>query len=1128
MARNCTSSTVQNHSFFRAGREHRWLALAFVLLMTFIQPVVHGQTDTARITGSVADASGAAIAGATVTVTNLEQGTVYNSVSDNTGNFVVAALPRGTYNVSVTAKGFEGQSEGVTLDVSQVQAINFKLSPGEVTTSVTVTSAAPLVETSTSSEGEVIHGRQVTELPLNGRNFTALALLSPGVTRGQYGSSASGVNGDAETFRNQESGGGAVSSNGLRQQANNYILDGIDNNEALVNTLVFFPNIDATQEFRVNTSIAPAEFGRAGGAIVQTSIKSGTNEIHGSAFEFARSSLFDANPNYSFFGAAPQPALPFKRNEFGGSVGFPIIKNKLFVFGDYQGYREDTPLNAQFVTVPTALMRTGNFSELTDWAAANPGQSTTNNPACAGSTPNVGAIYDPLTCIPFTNNVIPAARLNSAAVKYLKAYPLPNVPGTDDGTQNNFRTIRRQITHYDTFDTRVDGSIGAKDQLFARFAYDQSDFDRTSEFAALPAGFASGANNAHARGIAAGDTHIFSANVLNEFRAGYNRYTFTNAPVFSNIPISADLGIVNANRNPELGGGALIGGYQNQLEYTGDYGTYAVPENMYEFIDGLTFAHGNHTFKFGGSAIRRDVSYFRPISGKGYFQIGNGDFTGYEVSELLVGFVDNYSIGAQSGFFGTRNYEWGMYAQDDWKISPRLTLNLGVRYDIITYPTEEHNRQSDLNATTGTIELAGVNGVPRSIENNDFDNFAPRVGFSYDLFGTGKTVLRGGYGIFYFLDRGGIDNQLGQQVPFGGSVEYTASSGYRIAFTGQGPQGNNDSNLATSPLPLPGYPNFNPSNPPAGINIFTTHRDNQIPMVHQYSLQIEQQIGPKTLLSIAYVGNKAQHLATGYNYNTTALNGGPQPLPNLGQVVAEFNNGYSYYNSLQVSVERRYYQGLTLTASYTWAHNIDDSDGYLGYSAVSPLYVFNTSINKGNSSIDQRNVFVASALYDLPFGHGRKFGSNWNRTIDTVFGGWQLNTIVQAEGGTPFSVTYPQYGGNVSIRASNNGPVKLPHSISGYWFDPTGFYKPALGTDGNLGRNGIYGPGLATGDVSIFKNLSLTERVKAELRAEAFNITNTPQFTNPDSNVGDGNFGQINATRQYSERQLQMAVRFTF
>lgn len=371
MSRNQFTSAVAAGSF-GSRPSLRWLVPVVALFLLLFSNHVAAQTDTARIQGSVVDSSGAAIRGATVKVTSVEQGTVFTATSDDAGNFTVSALPRGNYSITVEATGFQGQSQGVTLQVSQVQAINFKLNPGTVNTVVTVTDAAPLVETSTSSIGEVVQGRQVTELPLNGRNFTTLALLTPGVTRGQYGDISSGVSGNAETFRNQESGGGAVSSNGLRQQANNYLLDGIDNNEALVNTLVFFPNVDATQEFRVNTSVAPAEFGRAGGAIVQTSIKSGTNQIHGSAFEFARSSLFDANPNYSFFGATPQAALPFKRNEFGGSLGMPILKDKLFVFGDYQGYRESTPLNAQFLTVPTALMRTGDFSEL----LGLPGSST--------------------------------------------------------------------------------------------------------------------------------------------------------------------------------------------------------------------------------------------------------------------------------------------------------------------------------------------------------------------------------------------------------------------------------------------------------------------------------------------------------------------------------------------------------------------------------------------------------------------------------------------------------------------------------------------------------------------------------------------------------------------------------
>ena len=539
-----------------------------------VRPVT-AQTDTARIQGTVTDATGAVVSGATITVTNTDTGSVLTVSSDAGGNFSANALPIGHYKAEVKAQGFQGQAQNFLLTVSQVQAINYKLAVGEASSVVEVTDSAPLVESASSSLGEVIEGRQVTELPLNGRNFTQLALLTPGVTRGNYGNAASGVNGDAETFRNNSSGGGSLSNNGLRPQANNYILDGIDNNESLVNTLDFFPNIEGTQEFRVNTSTAPAEFGRAGGAVVQSSIKSGTNSIHGSVFDFERSSLFDASPNYQFLGAGPAPVLPFKRHTFGASLGLPIIKDKLFLFGDYQGLREAQPLNSEVITVPTARMRTGDFSELL-------GQTVTQAPQfCTPATVVVGGIYDPLTCAQFSGNIIPAGRQNAAAVKYLNAYPLPNIPGTNNGTENNYRTIRKDIRHFNTFDARLDYRM-AKDQIFARFVYDNSAFTRTSRLPLLPAGFASGSNNVHGRGYAIGDSHSFTANIINEFRAGYNRYTFSNVPVFSNEPISQNLGIVNANRTAALGGGALIGGYNNQLEYTGDYGTYSVPENTYQ------------------------------------------------------------------------------------------------------------------------------------------------------------------------------------------------------------------------------------------------------------------------------------------------------------------------------------------------------------------------------------------------------------------------------------------------------------------------------------------------------------------------------------------------------------------
>jgi Carboxypeptidase regulatory-like domain len=1108
----------------RTGAWLRRMAILVVLLSS-ASFVAMAQTDTGRVTGTVEDATGAVLPGATVAVTNLATSATQTATADQSGNFSFPALPRGSYQLTAKMNGFATATQNFDLDVSQVRNAEFRLPAASVATEVRVTDAVPLVDTATSSIGETIEGRQVTELPLNGRNFTQLALLTPGVTRGNYGNSAQGVNGDAETFRNSSSGGGSLSTNGLRPQANNFILDGIDNNEGLVNTLEFFPNIEGTQEFRVNTSTAPAEFGRAGGSVVQSSIKSGTNSIHGSAFEFARSSLFDASPNYRFQGAPETPVLPFKRNTFGGSLGAPILKNKLFVFGDYQGLRENQPLNPQVLTVPTARMRTGDFGELL-------GTGLTQAPTICGvsgvSTTTVdGGVYDPETCQQFPGNVIPKDRLNSAGLAYLNAYPLPNIPGIANGTQNNFRTIRTDTRHFNTFDVRLDYSPADRDRLFARFAYDNSNFDRTSEFPSLPAGFASGSNYVHARGYALGETHTFTPNVINELRVGYNRYTFANVPVFSNLPISANLGIVNANRNSSLGGGALIGGNGGQLEYTGDYGTYKVPENTYQINDAVSYVRGRHTFKFGANGIRREVAFFRPISGKGYFQLGNGDFTGYDVSEVLAGFADNYSIGAQDGLFGTRNYEVGAFAQDDWRVTQRLILNLGVRYDLITFPTEEHNRQAALNPSTGQLDIAGVNGVPRSVIDNNYDNFAPRFGFSYDLSGKGKTILRGGYGIFYFLDRGGIDNQLGQQVPFGGSTAYVASNGYRIAFTGQNPvNGSVNSALAKNPLPLPTTSQL------AGANVFAVNRTEKLPTVQQYDLQMQEQLGNSTMMTIGYVGNMATHLATGYNYNSKPFGspaGTPNAFPDLGQVVYNLNNGVSRYNSLQAQLNYRATKSLITTASYTWAHNLDNTDGYLGFYAVSPIYFYDHRLNKGNSSLDQRHVFTASAVYDLPFGRGRRFGTNINRPLDLLAGGWQFNAIVQAETGTPFSVLFPQYGGGTSIRADILQPVSYPKSISGYWISPDTFSKTQpVDREGTSGRNAFYGPGLRTGDISLFKTLSLTERLKTELRAEVFNVTNTPQFANPDTTITDANFGRITATRQSSERQMQMVVRILF
>ncbi|WP_433984507.1 TonB-dependent receptor [Tunturiibacter empetritectus] len=689
--------------------------LLLLLLCLLFIPVLslQAQTDTGRVTGIVTDPTGAVIPGTTLKLINADTGVTLAVTAGNDGNFTFSAVPRGNYRVEASHSGFQSVNQSFALQVSQVQTIEFKLTVGSDSQTVEVTDAAPVVDLSTSSTGAVIEGKQVTDLPLNGRNFTTLANLIPGVTRGAFNSDASGRNGNVETFRYSDSGGGALSVNGLRQQSNNFILDGVDNNESLVNSIVFFTPPEAIQEFRVTTSVAPAEFGRAGGAILQNSVKSGTNSIHGSAFGYFRDQIFDANSLY-FNPGTPAPA--FQRKQFGVAAGGPLWKDKIFLFGDYQALRQKQPKDTGFYTVPTALMRQGNFSELLGQnVTSNPGtfSSATGCPAlAANATVVVGAIYDPTTCQPFAGNIIPQNRINSAGLKYLNAFDAP----TRGGILNNYFAVRKAIQNFNDFDVRLDYHVSQKDSVFVRYSYGQDNLNVNSLFTNLPAGFASGGNVNHPRGGAAGYTHIFTSNLVNEFRFGYIRPEFAYVNPDQGTPISANLGIVNANRNPLLGGGALIGGSNTQIEYTGDGGPYSVPEKTFQYLDSVTYTRGKHTMKAGANVLRREVDFFQGNDSKGYFVLGGvnypgtGRFTGYETSEILAGFSD-YEIGAASTFFKTFNYETGYFVQDDWKATRRLTLNLGVRYDLYTYPYEQNNNQANYDFSTASLQVAGVNGT---------------------------------------------------------------------------------------------------------------------------------------------------------------------------------------------------------------------------------------------------------------------------------------------------------------------------------------------------------------------------------------------------------------------------------
>lgn len=1125
------------------------LALAAFLLLS--ASGLLAQTDTGVITGTVTDPTGAVIGGAQITAVNTENGLQLNAVANGVGEYNILAVPRGTYKVTGKAAGFSPVSALATVLVSSKQNVPLKLQPAGASATVEVTEAVPLVNVSDATIGATIQGAQVSELPLNGRNFSNLALLTPGVTRGAYGDVASGggSSNNTETMRNNESGSAALAVNGLRPQANNYLLDGVDNNDGLVGTILFFPNIDATQEFQVNTNIAPAEYGRAGGAIVMSSIKSGTNQFHGSIFEFYRDRSFDANPNYRFNGASFTPAGGFLRNQPGFSVGGPIFKNKLFGFGDYQALREVLAVSSHYVTVPTTLMRQGIFTELQDSgqnANSNNGNYKTVYPVCAGSSlagkTSPGLIYDPTTCTPFSGNIIPNGRLNQAALNYLNAFPTPT---RSDRYLNNYLDNQSEKNNYNTYDLRFDWNANAKNLAFFRFSYDNSVNSKTSEFANLPAGGGTGTNPTHARGYVLGYTHTFSDNLVNEARIAYNRDNYGYTPPMYGNYVSKNLGIVNANINQETTGGALIGGWSGELEYTGDYGLYAVPQNTYEFTDSFSWNRGTHTFKFGGTLMRREVAFFNPLEGKGYFWIDNGTvlFTGYEVSELLSGGMYNYQIGSQAGYFANEGWEDGLFAQDSWRVNRRLTLNMGLRWDYLSHPYEKHDQQASFDISTGHVLLAGKNGVSRSILNQDHHAFGPRLGFAYDLNGDGKTVVRGGYGIFYFMDYGGIDNQLGEQAPFGGSNSYLASQGYCTTFTGQLPTHTGSYNCAgyTSPstvttaLPARGYTNFDPSNPPQGTTMVAVNRNNPNSMVQEWNLQLERQLGANNVLNIAYVGTRGSSLSTYYPYNLYQFGTGTQNFPTMGSITYNNYDGVSNYDGLQVHAEHRSPNGLTGTVSYAWSHTLDDSPGaFQGQTAA--LY-YNPMAGYGNSSQDQRQVFSTSLLYMMPFGRGQRFGGAVSRPMDWLIGGWQSSIIALLQSGTPVDLSTG--ANNPGNRPDLVGNISYPKSIKGYWFNPKAFssnISTVTASDGTtvysrlgtLGRNQVFGPSFRTVNLSLQKNLHLTDKHTLELHGDAYNLFNTAEFANPSSSMSDSNFGKIEAIQINTYRQIQLAARFTF
>jgi len=1129
------------------------LGLLYVLAVGLLLGATgYAQTETARLQGTITDPSGGVVVGATVTVTNTETGRVATSQTNDRGYYVVPALPAGHYHIDVTQKGFDKETRDFELQVAQVALVDFQLTVGTVSQTVTVTEGSPVVDAVSSALGAVIEGRQITELPQNGRNFTQLATLEPGVNRGVPTGAATGTQNNTETFRYQESGGASLVVNGLPPEANNFIFDGIDNNETLVNTIIFFTNEDALQEFRVITNVAPAEFGRAGGGVIVSSLKSGTNAYHGSAYWYHRDESLDSK---FFFDSGPKPVLA--RNQFGGTLGGPIIKDKLFFFMDYQGLRLNQPQGSSTGTVPTDLMRMGNFSELLCGGAAM-------CPSTTGGFTKPVAITDPTTGLPFAGNIIPTPRQNSVGLAYLNAFPQPNCSPTTDircGTiYNNYVGSSNLHEDWNDFDVRGDYILSTKDQIFGRFSWGQDNNVEAPFLTTLPSGFGTGTTFNHPNGASVGWTHTFTPNLINEMHFGYVRTTFGYMPPFAGTPICTNLGIPNCNNSSDLGGIALIGGNGQQIEYTGDYGPYLVPQTSYDWNDSVSLVKGNHTIKAGASIIRRQLNLFRPIAGKGFFNLcGNGgtnSATGYEVSDILAGFVCTYDDGVPYGIIGTRSWEDGLFVQDDWRITKKLTLNLGLRWDLYTAPIEVDNRQSNFDINTGALLIAGQGGASQALVNTNYGNFGPRVGFAYQLGNDGKTVVRGGVGVFYFIDRGGISNQLGQNPPFSGEAAYQITSGYRIALSGSLPCSPNcptspspalDSTLATAAVPT-GAGAFASLNltAPANISVNAQLPNNGTPQVTEWNLQIQRQVGNNMSVSVAYVGDHGDNLPGYYNANQYEFDEafsapGSRLFPLLNTVTVYNTYGHSNYNSFQAQFERRITKGLQVTASYTYEKATDNSCG--AYDCQGPQDFRNLKLENGLSDLDLPYRFVLSSIYELPFGRGKMFGSSWSRPMEIALGGWQFNGIYTLQSGMPFDLNVggterPDLVGKFSV---NPGDIADYINASAFAGPPATLYPDGsvnFNRPGTAGRNILIGPGYSNLDFSLIKNFHVTERVNVTFRVQFYNITNTPHFGQPNGQLGtynnaavfqpNGQFGLISSVLPFSNREGELALRIVF
>lgn len=1128
-----------------------------VLTVSLALPFSLGaQSITGSITGVVSDSSGAVIPGAEISVLN--KGTNVRSVakSDAGGNYTVPLLPRGEYRVDVSAGGFKRfVQDGLILQVQQTARVDVTLVVGEVADSVMVIADATRLETENATLSKIVDNRSIVNLPLNTRNVYSLVFLTPGVT-GTVGNSYGEMR---------------YSVNGARARTMDTMIDGVSAAHPTVNGfngISVFPSVDAIEEFKLLGADYPAEFGRSLGSVLNVVFKSGTNQWHGSAYEFLRNSKFDANDFFS--NRRGQPLLNFKRSQFGGVLNGPIVRDKTFFMVSFEALRERRA-DSVTASVPTELERTGDFSQ-TRTAAGQPiiiYDPFTSRPNPSGS----GFIRDA-----FPGNRIPSARFDPVAVNVMKYYPAPNTPPTGlSNNQNNFTGRGSRPLDMTMSDYRVDQVISDKQRFFARYSTRLND-DKATIFFPEPIRIAEGRINQedHVHGAVADYTNTLTPTTIFNARLGFARTLF----VYGN----QGLGFVPSS----LGLPAYIDQAVDNLQFPGfsvtDYRGLGGGDHRrnafmtYTGVAGVTKTMGKHTFKTGTDIRMMRVNVFEGRNASEYSfnrsmtqgpnptqpsaTAGNG------FASLLLGTGSSGSLQANYKNVATHSIYAAGYFQDDWRVTPTLSLSLGMRYDVDFPRTERFNRTNYFDPAIaspaadvipglkGGLVFVGVNGAPRTQFKTDNNNFAPRFGLSWQFMP--KTVLRFGYAHVYGPS---------QQAAAGtiGTMGYRVDNTWVTTIDG----GITPNNLLRNPYPNGVVPVAGSSLgllTQIGNRIEATTQDIVSPWTRQVNVNIQRELPANTLLEVAYVGTRGfylhrndegglslnqldpKHMALGSQLNTQVDNpffgtryavgvlAGPRtsraqlmrPFPQFTDIIPIYSVGASsFYNSLQVTATKRYSHGLQMQLAYTWAKNIDDG--------LNHQNSYDIRADRALSDIDISHRAVIMGIYDLPFGRGRKFGTNWSRLADLAIGGWQVNGIVTLSAGNPLGISATNSAGifNTTIRANNNGRSgKLSGPVQDRldaYFDKSVFSQPAPFTFGNMGPRlpDIRGDGTYNWDLSMFKNFRPVERVTIQFRAEFLNAFNTPRFGNPNTSVTSSSFGAI-TSQANSPRQIQFGLKLLF